>query len=79
MTEDEEKYFHVEGSFVVHKDEDCYHVQRAKEVEELNSEEAEDYRTCHQCWYNDLSYEEKMERKRSSQRRSNRTVKITYR
>lgn len=77
---DEEVAYHALGSRVVHHDPDCHHLDNANEVEELDEEEAEKYRTCRQCWYNDLSVSEKIERKRKSRRaRRTRTVTVRYR
>ena len=77
--ESETKY-HAEGSRVVHHDRDCHHLDNATDVEELDGEEAEKYRTCRQCWYNDLSFEEKMKRKQKQKRaRKTRTVTVRYR
>lgn len=77
--EPETKY-HAEGSRVVHHDRDCHHLDNANEVEDLDEEEAEKYRTCRQCWYNGLSFEEKLQRKRESRRaRRTQTVTVRYR
>lgn len=78
---EEETFYHAEGSRVVHHDRDCHHLDNANEVEEVDEEEAESYRTCYQCNYNQLSHNEKIQRKRKQQRASRRktTVSITYR
>jgi len=68
--------YHASGSRVVHHDRDCHHLDNANDVEELNSDEAEKYRTCSQCAYNQLSYSEKMERRRKSRRSRKTTVRI---
>lgn len=73
-------FYHTEGSRVCHPNEDCHHLDNATEVEELDAEEAENYRTCNQCWHDNLSPSEKAERRRKSKRRSRRrrnaTIKI---
>ena len=77
MTENEtETYYRAGESRVVHDDPDCHHLDNANDVEKLDEEEAEKYRTCRQCWYNGLSVDEKIQRKR---RRSRGTRKVTVR
>jgi len=76
--QDKQIVHHVPGSRVVHHSRDCHHLDNAAEVEEMDAEEAEDYRTCYQCNYDQLSHEEKMRRKRK-QRRSRRTKTVTVR
>ena len=72
----DEVYHHAPGSRVVHDDRDCHHLDNANEVEELDADEADKYRTCKQCAYDRLSYSEKMERRRKSRRSRKTTVRI---
>jgi len=73
---DTDKMYHTPGSRVAHHDSDCHHLDNANEIEKLDADEAEKYRTCNQCAYNQLSYAEKMERKRKSRRRTKTTIRI---
>jgi len=76
--QDDGTHYHAPGSRVAHKERGCHHLDNANDVEELDADEAENYRTCRQCWYNDLSHEEKVKRRRES-RRKRRSKKITVR
>lgn len=73
-----DEYYHVEGSRVVHPNEGCHHLDDADDYEELDAEEAESYRTCTQCAYDNLSASEKAKRKRK-QRRSHRSSSVRIR
>lgn len=70
--------FHVEGSRVAHHSRDCQHLDKAKDenIEPIDEEEAESYRTCHQCAIDKLSPAEKRRRWEKSRRRTKTTVKI---
>lgn len=70
--------FHVEGSRVAHHSRECQHLDKAKDenIERIDEEEAEPYRTCHQCAIDKLSPAEKRRRWEKSRRRTKTTVKI---
>jgi len=76
--EQNEEMYHVPDSRVVHHNLDCHHLDNATEVEVIIKEKAESFRTCYQCSYDNLSFSEKMERKRRSRRKQKTTVKLRF-